>query len=231
MKPALLIVLLILLSACATAPAQPSYADEDMDGKELFLSLLLPMSHSGGGAFCHSFYFMPAKTVKDKYALILSAGHCVTRNDTAAIVVHGGHDSQTAKMLLIMNNEALMGRFTYDFYIGNITERRPVPTFFTTDEAHLTLRPQDAVITVASPAAIGQTPELQRLRFQKLDTDGELIFEAEKDMDFGFSGAPVTTSKGKLLGVLLGWIDPNRRLYRVMPINRIVNVMRQWDKR
>lgn len=252
MKPALLILSLALFAACATTRVQPSYADEEVNGRELFLSMIMPMSNSGGGASCYSFYFRPAKEMKRYHrVLILSAGHCPEEINSGHMVVHDSQDSQITYNVLSANNWRAEPKILHDFYVGAVVERRPVPTFFHIERPHSTLKPHEEVITVAARAVIGKTPELQKLIFKHIREDGVLVFEAEKDLEKGSSGAPVATDKGKLLGVLVGSElraedNPNKdkavdaekkpeiksaRLYIVMPIDRIMYLIGLWDRR
>lgn len=225
------ILCVALFTACGSITTHPSTSEDEVDGRELFLSLLMPMSYSGGSAFCHSFYYKPAGEIKKYHRVIfLSAGHCPTRNNIGDIVVHGQQSSQIVKTLLLIDNWTVEAKFSYDFYMGSIVERRPVPTFFTIDWAHSIPRHGEKVLTVATPAVIGQTPELQWLRFREMREDGLLIFEAEKDIREGFSGAPVATDKGRLLGILLGSGVHTARLYAVMPITRVIHAIRPWYK-
>lgn len=224
----LLILVLVIFTACSAVPWRPDSEQEEVDGRKLFLSMLMPMSR-GGEIACYSFYFTPSEKTKDYYyVLILSTGHCADADASGAVVIHENQDTQQAKTVLLENNFYIPTRLLSDFYIGYIIERRPTPTFFTIDKRYPVPLPEEKVFTVAVPAKLGPNPELQNLYFEATSDSGLLIFKAEKENEVGISGAPVATDKGRLLGVLIASVRHKPLLYLVMPITRIIDALRKW---
>ncbi len=227
MRRFLLLCLALVVAGCATLLPAPK--ELEMEGEKLFGSLLMPVSSDKENASCYAFYFRPVGNRKDYFhAYVLSAGHCPASEYTTTILVGAPEQEwQTVRPAVLVNNLKIETGHLHDFFIGYIAERRPVPLFFTVDEWRPIPDRDEYAMTVAEPIRLRTSPTLQKIQFKEMRDDGALIFEAELSIEDGFSGAPVATNTGRLLGILIGSVRGKRNLYLVMPIKRIMEEFRR----
>lgn len=227
----LFVCMAFLLAGCATL--SDLHKDPKIDGEKLFRALLMPVSLDKEQIRCYSFYLHPVGSRKNFFhSFMVSAGHCPAFKYATTVLVRDATKAwQTVRPFVLTINIEMEGvRRREDYFIGYIAEGRKNPIFFIVDEWRPLPDQNEQVITVAEPPRLDKDPTLQKMQFKEVRSDGLLTFEAEKEIQNSFSGAPVATTTGRLLGVLVAAMPGEEKLAIVMPIKRILEEIRRHLK-
>ena len=188
------------------------------DIRQLFYENLLWLG-ARGKTNCYVFHLMPVYDVTGiPQSLIASAGHC----PEGLIHAPNGKSKNPFTLLRLYTSELRGPIRRDDIYLGLIDDQRKNPKYFSIDEnIDFSNLPYEEIITVAEVAERGKLPQLQKLKFRG-EEGNHLVFDSEKPILKGFSGAPVVTKNGALLGFIVEIVGKDGKACNVYSIKRMM---------
>lgn len=222
-----IVMILALILYTSPASAQTDNDKYSNKGARLIQELALTGSKNADFPERYIFYFRPLTDSNGLYSYMASAGHEITdlfaNTETGWVDIRHGVIISTKKL---------------DFYIGIMVDFRKNFTYFTIDKY------SDAPLvayTVREPASTVKKPSVQALqrvnegelnntRLEICERDDIIIFKAEVPIQPGFSGAPVVSEDGDLLGILIGACHLDLRIYHVTPISTVLKIFNKYAK-
>ncbi len=220
----LIIIILTFTIWMNAASAQEIDNKYSNKGALLIQELALTGSKNADFPERYVFYFKPLTDTNGLYSYMASAGHEITELF-----------ANTEIGWTYIRNRVEIHTQNLDLYIGLMVDFRKDMTYFTVDKYRET--PQ-VVYTVREPASskkpsiqalkkINQ-PDLDNTRLELCQSNDLVLFQAEIPIQSGFSGAPVVSENGDLLGILIGACTLDMRIYHVTPISTIVKTFNKY---
>lgn len=222
-----LVTISVIILCIGLANAQNNDEQYSNKGVKLIQELTLTSSKNADFPERYVFYFKPLTDVNSPYSYMASAGHKITE-----LFV------KTENGWLDIIHEILISTKNTDIYIGIMVDSRKDLTYFTINKYRETPL---VAYTVQEPVSLLRKPPIQALqrinqeelnntRLELCQNDNLILFQAEVPIRPGFSGAPIVSEDGDLLGILIGSCQLDSRIYYVTPISTVLKIFNKYTK-